>query len=194
MKILWILLITFVSLAGCTATPQQGQTKSTEQTPTNHAVAQNTNRVLILSTSYYDPSIDTVGINKMTEDVTQAFSAELQPLLRAAGKTPINVNDKSRKYSAGQRLALHSSENNAENVVLLEIDTPLSNGEYAIHLRVRYFDLRYVVRDGVTSSVIPTNPLERSYLLKGPGADSNLSWEKVAQRFLTDLKASGRLK
>jgi hypothetical protein len=194
LKIRWLLLIAAFSLNGCT-TPNPGvKPSSNAELPNNAAFARTANRVLILSASYYDPTTDTVGINKLTEDVTQAFSIQLQPLLFAAGKTPINVNDKTRKYSAGETLALHASQSNADNVVLLGIDSPLSNGEYTIQLKVRYFDLRYVMRDGAPASVIPTNPFERSYLLKGPGADPNLSWEQVALRFTNDLKTSGRLK
>lgn len=185
-----ILLPLLLSLsATCTA----ADTDSPAEQPKNPAVARVTNRTLIMATGYYDPNKDTVGINKLIENVTQAFSSELQPKLVAANKLPINVNDKSLQHPAGERLALHATANDADGAVILSISTPLKNGEYSIYLRVQYFELRYMMKDGRPYNVIPTNELERSYYLRGPDGDTKLSFEQLAQQFLDELKSTGRL-
>lgn len=159
----------------------------------NVAVRRSTNRVLVLSAAYVDPNIDTVGMNKLTEDVTQAFSTELQSRLSAVNKTSINVNDRTTKYSAGEKLALHAFKNDAEAAVVLSIDTPKTNGQYSTNLKVQYFDLRYMLKDGSPSSVIPTNGFERSYYLRGPQGDTTLSFGQIADSFVADLSAKTKL-
>jgi hypothetical protein len=185
--------IFFTLLVGVCMVSHAADTTASVEQPKNPAVARVTNRTLIMATGYYDPNKDTVGINKLTERVTQAFSSELQPKLVSANKMPINVNDKSLQYPAGERLALHASENDADSAVLVSISTPLKNGEYSIYLRVQYFELRIMMKDGKSYSILPTNELERSYYLRGPEGDTKFSFEELAQQFFIELKSSGRL-
>lgn len=180
-------------VAGCSSPGPATKLNSSGERPNNPAAARTTNRILILSAGYYDPNKDTVGINQLTENVTQAFSEELRPKISAAKKIPINVNDKTTKYSVGEKLALYASKHDADSAVILSIDTPLTNGEYSIHLRVQYVDLRYVMKDGVPYSATPTNEIKRSYYLQGPQGDTSLSFEELADKFFADLKTAGRL-
>jgi hypothetical protein len=159
----------------------------------NVAVRRSTNRVLILSAAYVDPNMDTVGLNKLTENVTQAFSNELQSRFSAINKTTINVNDKTMRYSAGEKLAIHASKSDAEAAVVLSIDTPKINGQYSTNLKVQYFELRYMLKDGSPSSVIPTNGFERSYYLRGPQGDTTLSFGQIADNFIADLPSNAKL-
>ncbi len=156
-------------------------------------MARKTNRILILATGYYGPRNETVGFNTLTEDVTQAFSTALQPKLAAANKTPINVNDKSLKYSSQQRLAIHAAKHDADGAVVLSVEPQVTHGEYSTHLRVQYFELRNIMKDGVPSGVIPINALERSSFFRGPKGDTAMSFEDLAQQFFVDLKSAGRL-
>lgn len=170
-----------------------GHGASPDGNASNEPIARKTGRTLILTTGYYDPNIDTVGFNKLTENVTQAFSSRLSPILIAANKAAINVNDKSTKYSAGESLALHATKNDADSAVILSIDTPSKNGQLSIHLQVQYVNLLYLIKDGVPYSVIPANELKRSYYLRGPNGDSPLSISDLANQFAADLKAAGHL-
>ncbi len=176
-------------LTGGVALGQASATSPSHEGLDNGAVARASNRILILSATYVDSGADSAGFNKLTEDITQAFSAQLQPKLLTANKTPININDKESKYSAGQKLALHAAKNEADAAVLLSIDSQKSNGQFSIFLKVRYVDLRYMMKDGAPTSVMPTNAFERSYYLRGPQGDTNQSFEQLADAFMADLAA-----
>ncbi|MFB9240584.1 hypothetical protein IV454_25465 [Massilia antarctica] len=152
------------------------------------------NRILILSAAYLDANADTVGFNKLNENVTQAFSQRLQPKLVAEGKLPLNVNDPATKFTRGEKLALHASGLDAEAAVILSLaEETDKDGLFSIFLRVQFFDLKYMLKNGKREGVVPISGFERTYFLTGPKGDSKLGVEDLASSFFLDLKHSGRL-